>query len=79
MKRETLETSIGRSTPNHDGIVRRFDAQIGRRIKDLTVVVNETGVVLRGKANSYYLKQLAQHALMRATPLPIVANEIEVG
>jgi len=33
---------------------------------------------LRGRAKTYYAKQLAQHAVMEATDLPVLANEIEV-
>lgn len=36
------------------------------------------GLVLRGKARSYYAKQLAQHTVMAATTAPIMANDIEV-
>jgi hypothetical protein len=35
--------------------------------------------VLRGRARTYYAKQLAQHAVMQATALPILRNEIEVS
>jgi hypothetical protein len=34
--------------------------------------------ILQGRALRYYAKQLAQHSVMTATTLPIVANEIEV-
>jgi hypothetical protein len=34
-------------------------------------------VVLEGHAQTYYVKQLAQHAVMEAD-LPIIANDIEV-
>jgi len=33
---------------------------------------------LRGQVHTYYAKQLAQHAVMETTGLPILANEIEV-
>ena len=36
------------------------------------------GIVLRGFTRTYYLKQLAQQAVMNLTDLPILANEIEV-
>jgi hypothetical protein len=41
-------------------------------------VAEEDGLLLRGYSHSYYVKQLAQHAVMQATNLRIVANEIEV-
>jgi hypothetical protein len=33
---------------------------------------------LRGRARTYYAKQLAQHAVMQVTEYLIQANEIEV-
>ena len=47
-------------------------------VRDLEVVVQEDGLVLRGRVSTYYAKQLAQHAAMEATEIPIQANEIEV-
>ncbi len=35
-------------------------------------------LVLRGFARTYHAKQLAQHAVMTETEMPILANEIEV-
>jgi hypothetical protein len=49
------------------------------RVRDLRVVVRDDGLVLRGHAHTYYAKQLAQHAVMETTRLPIQANEIEVS
>lgn len=56
-------------------IVRRLNG----RLRDLQVLVRGHGLVLRGRAPSYYVKQLVQHEVMLATPLPILANEIEVS
>ena len=56
----------------------RVQHQLSGRIHDLRVVVRENGLVLQGYVPTYYAKQLAQHALMEASPLPIRANEIEV-
>jgi hypothetical protein len=52
--------------------------RLGGRVKDLRVVRSGTGIVLQGRAPTYYAKQLAQHAIMEAEPLPIIANDIEV-
>jgi len=41
--------------------------------------VAKEGLVLRGRAQTYYAKQLAQHAVVEAAGLPILANEIEVS
>jgi len=53
-------------------------SQLNGRVRDLRLVVRENGLILHGRAHTYYGKQLAQHAVMQATRLPIQANEIEV-
>jgi hypothetical protein len=48
------------------------------RLRDASVSVQRGGVVIRGTTKSYYVKQLAQHAVMKHVSLPIAANEIDV-
>lgn len=48
------------------------------RIRGLHVIIGECGVILQGQSHTYYAKQLAQHAAMEISHLPIFANEIEV-
>ena len=48
------------------------------RVGDLHLLVCGEGIVLQGHAHSYYAKQVAQHAVMNVTSLPILRNEIEV-
>lgn len=48
------------------------------RIHSLWVEIHDEGLVLHGRAPSYYAKQLVQHAAMRTSSLPILANQIEV-
>jgi osmotically-inducible protein OsmY len=50
----------------------------GRGIRRLRVLVQQQGLVLQGCAPTYYAKQLAQHAAMEVSGLPILVNEIEV-
>ena len=52
--------------------------RLGSRVRCLRLVFRGQGIVLLGYAHTYHAKQLAQHALMEATELPILANEIEV-
>lgn len=47
-------------------------------IRAFRLDVAQEGLVLRGHSLTYYAKQLAQHAVMQATDLPIWANDIEV-
>lgn len=48
------------------------------RVRNFRLVRLEDGLVLHGRTNSYYAKQLAQHAVMSATDCPIYGNEIVV-
>lgn len=47
-------------------------------VRDLRVILLNEGLVLEGRAATYYAKQLAQHAAMVVTGLPLLANRIEV-
>jgi len=47
-------------------------------LRDFQLVFRDNGWVLRGHAHTYYAKQLAQHAIMEASSIPIHANELEV-
>jgi CheY-like chemotaxis protein len=58
-----------------DGLV---GALLGRQVRDLRVQVLPGGLILHGRAASYHAKQLAQHAAMAVTDLPLIANRIEV-
>lgn|GEM_PF-866215 len=71
----TRPTAAGEIPTPLDGLV---GAMLDRRIRDLRIVIRGGGIVLRGRACSYHAKQLAQHAAMSVTDLPILANEIEV-
>jgi hypothetical protein len=48
------------------------------RLLDISLTVQRGGVIIGGRAGSYYVKQLAQHAVMKRVSLPIAANDIEV-
>jgi hypothetical protein len=48
------------------------------QVSELRVVQQATGLVLQGCSRTFYAKQLAQHVLMRATDMPLIANEIAV-
>ncbi len=48
------------------------------RLTGLRLELHGGGIVIHGTARSFYAKQLALHAVMNGTDLPIVRNEIEV-
>ena len=55
-----------------------LQVRLGSRVRNLRVVCRNDGVIIQGSAGTYYAKQLAQHAVMEITNLPVLANEIEV-
>ncbi|HVK15227.1 MAG TPA: BON domain-containing protein [Gemmataceae bacterium] len=48
------------------------------RLAELRLELRDGGVVLSGTARSFYAKQLAQHAVMNGTDVPIVRNVFQV-
>ncbi len=48
------------------------------RVRDLRLELSGEGLILHGRATSYYVKQLAQQAVLEAGSLSLLANEIEV-
>jgi hypothetical protein len=59
-------------------IEEQVRCRLSGRVRDFQLIASDHGLVLRGQATTYYVKQLAQHAVMETTSLPIRANEIEV-
>jgi hypothetical protein len=53
-------------------------SQLNGRVRHFRLLVREEGLVLTGHTRTYYAKQLAQHAVMKATAWPIMANDIDV-
>jgi len=53
-------------------------SRLNGRVYDLRVVVSSAGIVLQGRATTFYAKQLAQHEFMKVTARPLLANEIMV-
>lgn len=67
------------SPPGNLGpVVAEVERELRGRLSDFRVSADGQGLVLSGTAPSFYVKQLAQHAVGRLTPLRIIRNEIEV-
>jgi hypothetical protein len=52
--------------------------RLGARVRDFRLAIENGKLVLRGRARTYYVKQLVQHAVMETSKLLIQANHIEV-
>ena len=50
-----------------------------RRVKNLTVEVNADAVVIRGKTDSFHIKQLALHGVREVLPEIRLVNAIQVA
>jgi hypothetical protein len=60
-------------------IAEHVQCRLTGLLRDFQLVLRDNGLVLRGHVHTYYTKQLAQHAVMEASNLPILANEMEVA
>jgi hypothetical protein len=63
----------------HFELERHVSARTGRRIRNLAIELGPERVVLRGEANSYYIKQLAQQGVREILPQLRLENSIVVG
>jgi hypothetical protein len=61
-----------------DQLQSHLQSRLLGKVREFELVLKDRGLILRGHSSTYYAKQLAQHAVMEAADLPIVANEIEV-
>ncbi len=59
-------------------IERAVQRETGGRVRDLRVEVSHRGVWLSGHCNTYYTKQMAQHAAMAVSADGPLTNQIEV-
>jgi hypothetical protein len=78
MKCSPLEHGLNEAPTGLDELEARVQCRIGGRVLHFRLDWCEGGLVLQGHSLTYYAKQLAQHAVMAVTKLPICANEIEV-
>jgi hypothetical protein len=79
MNNLTLEesTEIARQA-ELDQLEAHVNGQLFGRVRNLRIAFRSGGLVLSGNADSYYEKQLAQQAVMKASELPLIANQIHV-
>jgi hypothetical protein len=59
-------------------VTQRIVDRTGRRVRDLSIEVAAERVVLRGLADSFHVKQLAQAGAREALPSAILENAIVV-
>jgi hypothetical protein len=77
--RRTMRASLVRTDPRtEEHLEAVLQTRLGGRVRDLRVTLKDEGVVLNGRATTYYAKQLAQHVVMETAGMTVLANDIEV-
>jgi hypothetical protein len=76
MNRQTVAGSL--APTSIADLEARLQARLSGSVRNLRILLQGSGIVLRGFAHTYHAKQLAQHVIMGETTVPIVANDIEV-
>jgi hypothetical protein len=70
------------SASGPEAVVRRAAADVLARYRghlhELRIEVVEGGVIIRGRAVSFYGKQIAFHEVIRRVGQVVLANEVEV-
>jgi hypothetical protein len=75
---EVLPETLAEAEALAASIERAVQHETDYGVRNLSVEVNGDGVLLRGWCDSFYLKQLAQHAAMRTPGGNRLTNFIEV-
>ncbi|HET6574886.1 MAG TPA: hypothetical protein VFG68_14870 [Fimbriiglobus sp.] len=65
--------------PLDEMLTQKILDRTGRRVRNLAVEMTNGTVVLRGKASSFHIKQLAQCSVREVLPQAAVRNGIVVG
>jgi hypothetical protein len=66
------------SPPHLKELEQHVLARTGRRVRNLAIELSSERIVLRGHADTYYIKQLAQHGVRDLLPQLCLENAIVV-
>jgi osmotically-inducible protein OsmY len=78
-RRDYLPETLEEAEALAASIERAVQEETSHGVRDLHVTVDHDGVTLRGRCESFYCKQLAQHAAMGHTRGEQLVNGIEVS
>jgi hypothetical protein len=73
------ETAARNSSPSFSDLIRFVHRQTLQQIRDLAIHHREGRLVVTGRTDTYYTKQLATQAILTAAPAVRLVNEISVG
>jgi hypothetical protein len=71
---------MSKDLPNlREELTSHILARTGRRLRNLDVNLSSEGVVIKGDAQTFYIKQLAQHGVLEVLPDVRLNNAIQVA
>jgi hypothetical protein len=73
------ETSARPTSPSFSELIRFVHRQTQQQVRELALHLREGRMVVTGRADTYYAKQLVTQAILTAAPAVQLANEISVG
>jgi hypothetical protein len=73
------ETSARPSLPSFSELIRFIHRQTQQQVRDLAIHQRESRMVVTGRTETYYAKQLVTQAILMAAPAVQLVNEISVG
>jgi len=76
---QSLPETVAEAEKLAASIERAVSRETSGRIRNLQVHVNRHGVLLTGRCDTFYAKQMAQHAAMSVHKTLQLTNQIEVS
>jgi hypothetical protein len=73
------ETSARPASPSFSELIRFVHRQTQQQIRELAIHHRDGRIVVTGRADTYYAKQLVTQAILTAAPAVRLFNEISVG
>jgi hypothetical protein len=65
--------------PTVSELIRFVHRQTQRQVRDLAIHQRDDRMVVTGRADTYYAKQLVTQAILTAAPAVQLVNEVSVG
>jgi hypothetical protein len=72
------QTTVHLLDEDLENLQTRLEAALGSYVREIRLLRRNGGLILQGRACSFYAKQLAQTILARLCDVPVLRNEIEV-
>jgi hypothetical protein len=73
------ETSAPPTSPSFSELIRFVHRHTQQQVRELAIHQRESCMVVTGRTETYYAKQLVTQAILMAAPAVQLVNEISVG